>query len=92
MKLDLSTCVVGQKLKTKHGTILTYIGPINKDSFLAKNYDHFIEYPNGSTGTRTNDGFTYRNPASRLEADEDIVEIIPLKPKKRLTLGKKSVS
>lgn len=69
MKVDLSICKAGDKLLTKHGTILTYVGALPEDNY----YDHLITYPNGSEGTRTNDGFVYRN--IRKPEDEDIVEI-----------------
>ena len=70
--VDLNTCVPGQKLRTKHGTILTYIRKSDVNDF----YDHIIMYPNGSSGSRTNDGFVYRTPSTRLPEDEDIVEIL----------------
>ncbi len=70
--IDLNNCKPGQKLKSKHGMILTYVGPTEKGNY----YDHYVQYPNGSRGTRCNDGFVYRNPGSRLPEDHDIVEIL----------------
>lgn len=69
MSVDLRTCVKGQKLLTKHGTILTYVGPSK-----SPDYPHEIEYPDGSKGTRLDDGHVYRNS---LPTDEDVVEILP---------------
>lgn len=67
--LSLSVCKPGDKLLTKHGTILTYVG--RNQGF----YPHEIRYPNGESGTRCDDGFVfYRN---RLEADEDVIAILP---------------
>jgi hypothetical protein len=71
--IDLNTAVKGQKLLTSQGHIVTYDRPIVHDL-----YAHAIIYENGSEGTRTNDGFVYKNPASRLETDHDIVAILPL--------------
>jgi hypothetical protein len=46
--------------------------------------DHEVKYPDGSRGTRTHDGFTFRN--DRRPEDEDIVEI--LKPGQLSALGR----
>jgi hypothetical protein len=73
-KIDLSKCVKGQKLRSKLGMILVYIRPLPAESY----YDHEVMYPNGSLGTRMNDGFVYKNPDQRLPSDHDIVEILPL--------------
>lgn len=76
--IDLNTCVKGQKLKSKHGLILTYIGKLPEGHY----YDHEVEYPSippygsNSKGTRTNDGFVFRK--NRAPEDHDIVEILPL--------------
>lgn len=83
--MDLSNCVPGQKLRSKHGMILTYVGP-----FIGHGpYQHEIRYPDGSHGSRMNDGFTYHNPNARLPEDHDIVEILPLEfntPTKEITM------
>jgi hypothetical protein len=71
-KVDLSTAIQGQKLKSKHGMILTYSRPLENNY-----YDHEVVYPDGSLGTRTNDGYVYRNEKSRMVEDHDIVEILP---------------
>ena len=73
MTIDLSKCKAGDKLVSIHGTILIYVGPTTKDNY----YDHFVKYPNGSMGTRINDGHVFKNESKRLQSDEDIVEIIP---------------
>jgi hypothetical protein len=73
MKIDLSTCVEGQKLLSSQGMILTYLRPLPNRDY----YDHVVTYVDGGTGTRTNDGFVYRN--NRMEKyDHDIVEILEM--------------
>ena len=47
--IDLNLCKEGDKLKTIHGTILTYICKLPPGSY----YEHKIQYPDGSFGTRT---------------------------------------
>lgn len=68
--VDLSQCKAGDQLLSKHGMILTYVRPLDPDNY----YDHEVRYPNGSSGTRTNDGFVFRH--NRLPDDHDIVDII----------------
>jgi hypothetical protein len=70
--VDLRKCKPGDKLKSSHGLILTYVGPLPAGSY----YDHDVRYPDGSAGTRMNDGFVFRNESKRLPADHDIVEIL----------------
>jgi len=70
--VDLNTCRKGDKLVSVHGLVLTYIKKLSKESY----YDHLVQYPNGSEGSRMNDGFVYKNLDRRLETDHDIVEII----------------
>jgi len=72
--IDLRNCKPGQKLKSKHGMILTYESANPAGSY----YDHTVRYPDGSFGTRMHDGFVYKNPDKRLPEDHDIVEILPL--------------
>jgi hypothetical protein len=69
--IDLTTCVPGQKLKSRHGLILTYVKFVPSAP-----YPHEIKYPNGSRGTRNNDGTVFLH--KRLPEDEDVVEILPL--------------
>ena len=71
MPVDLSTCKPGDKLLSRPGTVLTYVGPLPK----GHTYDHEVAYPDGSRGTRMNDGRVYKNKP--LPEDHDIVEIIP---------------
>ena len=70
--VDLNTCKPGDKLKTRQGTILLYVEKLPEDDY----YDHIILYPNGSQGTRINEGYVMRNPDKRLPEDEDIIEIL----------------
>ena len=70
MEIDLRDCEPGDKLKSIHGTILTYVGTAERWT----NYDHEVRYPDGSLGTRTHEGHTYRN--KRQPEDEDIAEIL----------------
>lgn len=69
--VDLRTCKPGDKLRSTHGMILTYVGPLPENDYM----DHEVRYPNGSRGTRTHDGFVFRN--KRLPVDHDIAEILP---------------
>jgi len=82
MSIDLRTCKPGQKLRSRHGNYLTYVGCTKPGDF----YHHVVRYADGSTGTRTHDGhvfFSARDPK-----DEDIVEIIPMETEmKSLVLG-----
>lgn len=71
MDIDLSKCKKGQKLLSSHGEILTYIEPCPEQDY----YDHLVRYANGSKGTRTNDGFVFRNKRDP-KTDHDIVEIV----------------
>ena len=73
--VDLRECKAGDKLVSKHGLILTYVRALPEGAYM----DHEVQYPDddeygGGIGTRTHDGFVYRK--SRLETDQDIVEII----------------
>jgi hypothetical protein len=70
MSVDLRTCKKGDILISKHGERLTYVRPLPLENY----FDHEVKYSNGAIGTRTDDGFVYRNV--RLETDHDIVEII----------------
>ena len=75
MGIDLRNCKPGDKLLSKHGLLLEYVGPLLEEDY----FDHAVKYPNispyfGSSGTRTHDGFVFRK--KRLEEDHDIVEIL----------------
>lgn len=74
MKINLNDARPGQKLRSKHGAILTYIERLNDC-----HYPHYVEYPSGGRGTRTDDGKVYREERYSLETDHDIVEILPMK-------------
>lgn len=76
MSVDLRTCKKGDILISKHGLRLTYLHPEPEGSY----YDHRVAYPDHlhiGEGTRTHDGFVFRN--ARKEEDHDIVEIIHIK-------------
>lgn len=71
-KVDLTKCKVGQKLLSNQGKVFTYMGKSNS-----------IEFPHrvlldgdNCTGTRTNEGWTYRSRP--LPMDEDIIYIFPM--------------
>lgn len=70
--IDLNTCIAGQKLRSKHGLILTYVRKLPAGSF----YEHEVKYPDGSLGTRMSDGFVFKRPGARMPEDHDIVEIL----------------
>ena len=76
--IDLRTCKPGQKLRSKHGLILTYIGPTEPGNY----YDHIVQYPpiapytEKTLGTRIHSGHVSRNVNKRLPEDHDIVEIL----------------
>jgi hypothetical protein len=75
MSVNLNDCKPGDKLLTKHGMVLEYVGALPEDHY----YDHEVKYPNispyfGSKGSRTNDGFVMRK--NRIDTDQDIVEIL----------------
>ncbi len=69
--VDLRTCKEGDKLLSKHGMVLTYVKPLPKEDYM----DHEVAYPDGARGTRTHEGWTYRQRP--LPEDHDIVEINP---------------
>lgn len=68
--IDLRTCKKGDKLISKHGLVLEYVRALCKEDYM----EHEILYPNGSYGSRTHDGFTFRK--KRLDSDHDIIKII----------------
>jgi hypothetical protein len=71
--VDLSICKPGDILISKHGLKLTYVKKLDP---TWEYYDHLVQYPNGSYGSRTNEGFVFRN--KRLPEDHDIVEIVQI--------------
>lgn len=68
--IDLRTCVTGQNLISKHGMILTYV-----KSTKNKDFPHTVTYPDGSIGTRNNEGKVYNKTS--LPEDHDIIMILP---------------
>ena len=69
--IDLRTCKPGDKLRSSHGSILTYVGPTEE----GHEYDHYVQYRDGSLGTRTHDGHVFREKRMP-EYDQDIVKIL----------------
>jgi hypothetical protein len=76
--INLNECVPGQKLRSRHGLILTYVV---KDGRRGP-WPHVVKYPpspelgDNSFGTRTDNGEVFINKP--LQSDHDIVEILPL--------------
>lgn len=70
MNIDLSKCKPGDILVSKHGLKLEYVEPLPVNDY----FDHKVKYPDGSFGTRINNGMTYKN--FPLPEDHDIVKII----------------
>ena len=68
-QVDLRICKPGQKLRSKHGWILIY-RKRNTEGY----YQHTVEYPDGTMGTRTDSGHVYKR--RRLEEDHDVVAIL----------------
>ena len=69
-KVDLRICEPGDTLISVHGMKLEYVRKLPEEYYM----DHEIKYPDGSHGSRSDDGYAYRK--MRLETDHDIVEII----------------
>jgi len=83
-KIDLSICKKGDILISHLGGILEYVKPLPEEHYfdhevkylkvLKDNGDEFPEF-GGSSGTRTNEGFVYKNNRIK-ESDHDIIAII----------------
>ena len=69
-KVDMNSCVHGQRLLTSKGNVLRYYGKRDDNSF-----PHVVSYNSQSKGTRTNEGWTCVN--NPFPTDEDIVYIFP---------------
>jgi len=77
--IDLRTCEPGDTLISSQGAILKYVRPTKESEYL----DHYVQYielpdgskPKASFGTRTHDGFVFKNKRIP-ETDHDIVKII----------------
>jgi hypothetical protein len=87
MKVDLRNCEQGDILISKHGAILEYLEPLPKENY----YDHSVKYlwldgelneGQFGNGTRTDEGFVFRN--NRLDTDHAIIAVIPAKIFKKL--------
>lgn len=81
--INLNTCNPGDLLISRHGAILKYVGPTDKNQPEGY-FDHKVEYVmvDGELntgqlggGTRTNDGYVFRKNR-KPETDHDIVSII----------------
>ena len=68
-EVDLRKCKPGDKLLSKHGNVLEYV-----EYKPSNTYPHFIKYPDGSLGTRLDNGWVFGK--KRMEEDEDIVQIL----------------
>jgi hypothetical protein len=82
MEIDLRNCKEGDKLRIRFtgefaekakelfSDIVTYVGKLpDKDE-----YDHKIQYSNGSYGSRCHDGSTFKH--NKRTDDPDIIEIL----------------
>lgn len=67
--VDLRKCKPGDKLLSKHGIVLEYVF-----HEPGAPYPHRVKYPDGSMGTRLDDGHVFGK--KRLPEDHDIVEIL----------------
>lgn len=63
---DMNKCRIGDLLVSQHGMIFIYEG----DSGIP-DYPHRVSYPDGSRGTRCDDGSVYRK--NKLPTDHDII-------------------
>ena len=67
-KVDLRDCKPGDILVTRSGKTAEYVGP--SEGY----YDHEIKFEKNSYGTRTHDGYVFRN--NRRDDDEDIIQVL----------------
>ena len=67
-KVDLRDCKPGDILITRNGRTAEYVGPSDG------HYDHEIKFEKDSYGTRTHDGYVFRN--NRRDDDEDIIHVL----------------
>ena len=73
--VNLNKCIVGDILISKHGIHLKYCG-LCEYEWAGDWYPHKVQYPDGSYGTRTDDGHVYKKPKNRMPEDHDIVNVI----------------
>jgi len=71
-RINLNKCNVGDKLLTRDGEIVTYIGR-SKLPYRAYQEKHLILYSNGDKELRNNEGFCIKNG----KTDGDIVKMPP---------------
>jgi len=76
-KVDLRDCKPGDILVTRSGKTVEYVGPTEKGHY----YDHIVKYneqgtygPSIAHGSRTHDGYVFRN--NRRDDDEDIIHVL----------------
>lgn len=75
LKVNLNRCKKGSILLSRHG--LKFIYDLKDESHSP--FPHRVIYPGGkSRGTRTDDGYVWRNENQRNERDEDIIKIIKI--------------
>ena len=67
-KIDLRDCKPGDILITRNGRTAEYVGPSDG------HYDHEIKFEKDSYGTRTHDGYVFRN--NRRDDDDDIIQVL----------------
>lgn len=63
---NMNQCKPGDKLISVHGMMLVYVGRIGSSE-----YPHKVMYPDGSFGTRNDEGYVYNT--DRLPEDHDII-------------------
>lgn len=82
MEIDLRKCKKGDVLFCKNGAICIYDRPTEESDY----YDHYVDYlfagdkfndGNLGKGTRTHDGFVFRQ--NRKEEDFDVIRIVSQK-------------
>jgi len=83
--IDLNTCKEGDILLCSNGAKLKYLRKTTESEYL-DHYVQYIELPDGtkpekSYGTRTNDGFVFKN-IRKPSTDQDVIEIQRINPKK----------
>jgi hypothetical protein len=75
MTIDLNTCVPGQKLRVRYGSIVEYVEPMKED--ICGAYKHLVKdvYQSNSTESYTDDGCYW---SDKRKCELDIVEILPV--------------
>lgn len=70
---DMNQCKPKDKLLSKHGMILEYVGLDESNA----PYRHRVKYPDGGEGSRIDDGHVFANKQMRLLEDHDIIGFAP---------------